>query len=87
MDRSPLPDDPPPFQWRKPPSPTARWTRRILVTSGLGALTGYLLHPWTLGDRRQDLLSALRNNGFFTGGIGRHPTFTHVDTRGVKADG
>lgn len=29
---------------------------------------------------------ALRDQGFFTGGIGRYPGFTHIDTRGHKAD-
>lgn len=29
---------------------------------------------------------ALRNKGFFCGGIGRYPTFTHIDTRGYNAD-
>lgn len=29
---------------------------------------------------------ALREEGFFQGGIGRYPTFTHIDTRGYKAD-
>jgi hypothetical protein len=28
----------------------------------------------------------LRSAGFFAGGIGRYPTFTHVDTRGKAAD-
>jgi hypothetical protein len=28
----------------------------------------------------------LRSAGFFTGGIGRYATFTHVDTRGTAAD-
>lgn len=29
---------------------------------------------------------ALRDQGFFKGGIGRYPTFTHIDTRGYQAD-
>lgn len=29
---------------------------------------------------------ALRATGFFTGGIGRYPGFTHIDTRGKAAD-
>lgn len=29
---------------------------------------------------------ALRDKGFFKGGIGRYPTFTHIDTRGYQAD-
>lgn len=29
---------------------------------------------------------ALRDKGFFKGGIGRYATFTHIDTRGHKAD-
>jgi hypothetical protein len=29
---------------------------------------------------------ALRTGGFFAGGIGRYPTFTHIDTRGKAAD-
>lgn len=29
---------------------------------------------------------ALRDKGFFKGGIGRYATFTHIDTRGYKAD-
>lgn len=29
---------------------------------------------------------ALREKGFFKGGIGRYPTFTHIDTRGYQAD-
>jgi hypothetical protein len=29
---------------------------------------------------------SLRSTGFFAGGIGRYPTFTHVDTRGTAAD-
>jgi hypothetical protein len=28
----------------------------------------------------------LRDEGFFAGGIGRYPTFTHIDTRGRAAD-
>lgn len=28
----------------------------------------------------------LRASGFFSGGIGRYPTFTHIDTRGRAAD-
>ena len=29
---------------------------------------------------------SLRASGFFSGGIGRYPTFTHIDTRGRTAD-
>jgi hypothetical protein len=29
---------------------------------------------------------ALRNRGVFKGGIGRYPTFTHIDSRGRNAD-
>ncbi|WP_075087948.1 D-Ala-D-Ala carboxypeptidase family metallohydrolase [Verrucomicrobium spinosum] len=29
---------------------------------------------------------ALRNRGFFRGGIGKYPSFTHIDTRGKNAD-
>jgi hypothetical protein len=30
--------------------------------------------------------AALRSQGFFKGGIGRYPGFTHIDTRGKNAD-
>lgn len=33
-----------------------------------------------------DAAKALRDKGFFKGGIGRYPTFTHIDTRGYQAD-
>lgn len=29
---------------------------------------------------------SLRDTGFFSGGIGRYPGFTHIDTRGYQAD-
>ncbi len=29
---------------------------------------------------------AMRSSNLFMGGVGRYPTFTHVDTRGYKAD-
>jgi uncharacterized protein YcbK (DUF882 family) len=31
-------------------------------------------------------VESLRASGFFAGGIGRYPTFTHVDTRGTAVD-
>ena len=33
-----------------------------------------------------DMLSAMRSEGFFSGGIGIYGTFVHVDSRGQNAD-
>jgi hypothetical protein len=32
------------------------------------------------------ILREMRDEGLFRGGIGRYPTFTHVDVRGKNAD-
>ncbi len=33
-----------------------------------------------------EVAATLRNQKIFTGGIGRYPSFTHIDTRGKRAD-
>lgn len=62
---SPIPPsiDPGPFEWRPKPSRARVWTRRLVVTSGLGAVGGFLAYPWLLGSRRSDLESALARIG------------------------
>jgi hypothetical protein len=54
-------------------------SKSIHVLGGALDLSG---SPVTL--RR--ILREMRNEGLFKGGIGRYPTFTHVDVRGKNAD-